>query len=239
MVEPARRLVAVAAELPEGVTPPGTAGRILRAGLVLFSEYGFHGASIRDIAAEAEINSATLYAHYPSKEYVLAELVRLGHEELHTRLQRALVEAGGAPAEQLAALIRAHVLVHAQYPLLAVVANSELHALSPERAAPALALREQARRLLLAVLRNGVQAGAFRLDDEFLAGAAISAMGLRVANWFGPDQPYTRDEVADSFATFALRLVGADGPDRPARRKPAEPDRPARRKPAKRANPRR
>ena len=70
-----------------------------------------------------------------------------------------------------------------------------------------------------------------------------------MANWFGPDQPYTRDEVADSFAVFALRLVGAAEPDRPARRKPAEPDRPARRKPgepdrparrkpAKRANPR-
>lgn len=214
---PSRRLAAVAVELPEGVTPPGTAGRILHAGLKLFSEYGFHGASIRDIAEAAGINSATLYAHYPSKEHILAELVRLGHEELHSRLQRALVDAGGGPSAQLAALVRAHVTAHAEYPLLAVVANSELHALSPELAAPAVALREQSTRLLLAVLRHGVDAGEFAVDDAFLAAAAIGGMGLRVAHWFGPHQPYRRDDVADAFADFALRLVGAPAPKRAAR----------------------
>jgi AcrR family transcriptional regulator len=206
---PARRLAAEEAELPEGVTPPGTAGRILHAGLKLFSEYGFHGASIRDIAVATGINSATLYAHYPSKEHILAALVRLGHEELHSRLQRSLVEAGGSPAAQLAALVRAHVTAHAEYPLLAVVANSELHALSPELAAPAIALREQSTRLLLAVLHRGVASGEFAIDDAFLAAAAIGSMGLRVAHWFGPHQPYGRDDVADAFAAFALRLVGA------------------------------
>lgn len=214
---PSRRLAAVAVELPEGVTPPGTAGRILRAGLELFSEYGFHGASIRDIALAAGINSATLYAHYPSKEHILAELVRLGHEELHSRLQRALVDAGGEPAAQLAALVRAHVTAHAEYPLLAVVANSELHALSTDRAAPAVALREQATRLLLTVLHKGVATGEFAVDDTFLAAAAIAGMGLRVAHWFGPHQPYHRDEVADAFAAFALRLVGAVEPARNGR----------------------
>ena len=221
-----RRLAAVAVELPEGVTPPGTAGRILHAGLQLFSEYGFHGASIRDIAVAAGINSATLYAHYPSKEHILAALVRLGHEELHGRLQRALVSAGDGPGAtaatgataQLAALVRAHVTAHAEYPLLAVVANSELHALSAELAAPAVALREQSTRLLLAVLHKGMETGEFAVDDAFLAAAAIAGMGLRVAHWFGPHQPYRRDEVADEFAAFALRLVGVAA-DKPATRR--------------------
>jgi AcrR family transcriptional regulator len=203
-----RRLAAVAVELPEGVTPPGTRGRILHAALALFAEYGFHGASIRDLAGRVGITSATLYAHYPSKEHVLAELVRLGHEELHRRLQRALVAAGPGPAAQLAALVRAHVLAHADYPLLAMVANGELHALSADKAAPALALREQSRQLLLQVLHHGVATGAFAVADEFLAAVAIGSIGLRVASWFGPDLPYTREQVADAFADFALRMVG-------------------------------
>ena len=77
-----RRLAAVEVELPGGVTPPGTRGRILRAALGLFSELGFHGTSIRQIASGVGINPATLYAHYPSKEHILAELVLLGHQEL-------------------------------------------------------------------------------------------------------------------------------------------------------------
>lgn len=207
-----RRLAAVAVALPEGVTPPGTRGRILHAGLALFAEYGFHGTSIRDIAAHAGITSATLYAHYPSKGHVLAELVLVGHQELHRRLQEALVAADAGPAGQLTALVRAQVLAHADYPLLAMVANSELYALAPEQAAPALALREQSRQLLLQVLHHGVTAGAFAVADVLLAAVAIGSMGLRVASWFGPDQPYTREQVADTFAGFALRVAGATVP---------------------------
>lgn len=207
-----RRLAAVAVELPDGVTPPGTRGRILHAALRLFAEYGFHGASIRDIAREVGINSATLYAHYPAKEHVLAELTRLGHEELRRRLVEAAAVAGEDPVAQLAALVRAQVLVHTDYPLLALVANHELHALSPERAAPALELREEARRLLLAVLERGVATGAFDVTDVPLTGIAIGSLGMRVANWFGPDQPYTREQVADAFVGFALRLVGSPLP---------------------------
>jgi AcrR family transcriptional regulator len=203
-----RRLAAVAVDLPEGVTPPGTRERILRAGLALFAELGFHGASIRDVAGAAGISSATLYSHYPSKEHILAELVRLGHEELYDRLRRALVTAGAGPAAQLAALVRAQVLAHADYPLLAVVANSELHALSAEQAAAALALRAQSGKLLLDVLRHGCDSGVFVVPDVLLTATAIGSIGLRVAHWFGPDQPYTREQVADAYADIALRIAG-------------------------------
>jgi AcrR family transcriptional regulator len=207
-----RRLTAVAADLPDGVTPPGTRGRILRAALKLFAEKGFFGTSIRDIAREVGINSATLYAHYSAKEHILAELITLGHEELRRRMREASAAAGPEPTDQLAALVRAQVLVHTDHPLLALVANHELHALSPERAAPALALREEARQLLLAVLARGAATGAFDLADPTLTGIAIGSLGMRVANWFGPDQPYTRDQVADAFVGFALRLVGSPLP---------------------------
>ncbi|MFJ6198523.1 TetR/AcrR family transcriptional regulator [Micromonospora sp. NPDC092111] len=203
-----RRLTAVSADLPDGVTPAGTRGRVLRAALKLFAEYGFFGASIRDIAREVGINSATLYAHYPSKEHMLAELIKIGHEELHRRMRQALAHAASEPAVQLTALVRAQVIVHTDYPLLALVANHELHALTPERAAPALALREECREMLLGVLGSGVAQGVFHSADVTLTGIAIGSMGMRVANWFGPDQPYTREQVTDAFAGFALRLVG-------------------------------
>jgi AcrR family transcriptional regulator len=213
-----RRVVAVAAVLPGGVTPPGTKGRILQAGLELFAGAGFAGTSIRQIAAVVGINSATLYAHYPSKEHVLAELVRIGHQELHDRLTEAVAgaDAGShADAERegaagrLAALVRAHVLLHTDFPLLAVVTNSELHALSPELAAPSLELRADCRRLLLDVLERGVRDGEFGVEDLPLAATAISALGVQVAHWFGPDQHYAREQVADQYARFALRIAEA------------------------------
>jgi AcrR family transcriptional regulator len=211
-----RRLNAVAVVLPVGAAPAGTAGRILHSALKHFAEFGYFGTSIRDIAEGADVNSATLYAHFASKERILADLVLSGHQELHERLQEALITAGPGPVAQLSALVRAHVYVHTDYPLLALVANSELHALCAEFAAPALTLREQSRQLLLRVLEHGRRAGVFDIGDVTLAGIAIGSMGIRIASWFGPDQPYTREQVASAHVTFALRIAGATGEPAPS-----------------------
>lgn len=203
-----RRVAAVPIALPEGTTPEGTRGRILHEALALYAESGFHGTSIRQIAARVGISSASLYAHYPSKEQILADLVHIGHREMHRRLTEAVAGTASAP-ERLAALVRAHVLLHTDYPLLAVVTNGELHALSPELAAPALELRLGSRRLLVDTLERGVKDGDFDIGNLLLAATAISAIGMQTAHWFGPDQPFTRDEVADHYVRFALRIAGA------------------------------
>ncbi|WP_206612456.1 TetR/AcrR family transcriptional regulator [Prescottella agglutinans] len=203
-------MAAVPVELPEGVTPAGTRGAILRASLALFAESGYSAVSIRKIANEVGITSASLYAHYRSKDHILAELVLTGHRELHARLTNALAAAEPTAVAQLSALVRAHVLLHTDFPLLAVVTNSELHALPDELAAPALELRASCSRLLLDTLELGVRDGVFRIENLHLGAVAIGGMAIQVAQWFGPDEPFTRDEVADNYVHYALRIVGAD-----------------------------
>lgn len=205
LVQEIRRLSAREGGLPDGTAPDGTRGRILEAALVLFAERGFAGASIRDIARETGLQSATLYAHYASKEQILADLVLIGHEEHH----RALNAAQNADApfpDQLASLVRAHVRFHAEHPRLALVANAELHALSVDLVGPSLAVRDRATTMLLDVVRDGTRAGVFAPIDEWLAVAAIGGMGIRVANWF-PHEDETIDDIADTYAEFALRIV--------------------------------
>ncbi|MFD1939597.1 TetR/AcrR family transcriptional regulator [Nonomuraea mangrovi] len=207
-----RRIAAEEVRLPPGFAVEGTAGRILREALRLFAERGFYGASIRDLADACEIRSATLYAHFPTKEHVLAELVRLGHENHHAHIKAA---EGAEPVAKLRELVRAHVLAHADYPLLAVVANNELHCLSDEMATPALVLRADGRQRLSDILHEGIAAGVFDLPDPYLAVTAISGMGMRVANWYGPDVPYQPLEIAETYAEFALRIAGVHPDLRP------------------------
>jgi AcrR family transcriptional regulator len=196
--------------LPQRAAAAGTRGRILLAGLGLFAEHGFHGTSIRDIAAEAAVQSASLYAHFPSKEAILAELVLAGHEEHHTRLVTALLDSGPDPRDRLAALVRAHVRAHTDYPMLAVVANNEMHALSPAAAAPAAAVRSRSEVLLREVLTIGQQHGAFDLVHPEATAAAIGSMGIRVANWYpAPQAGLTPSQLADVYASLALRMAGA------------------------------
>jgi AcrR family transcriptional regulator len=204
----APRILARDVRLPTGSLPAGTAGRILQVGLTLFARNGFHGTSIRDIGRELGLKPANLYDHFPSKEHLLAELVRIGHDEHLRVLQRALVDAEPGPAAQIVALVGAHVRLHAEYAMLAVVANNEMHSLSSELVAPALALRRQAEGLLLDVIGRGIGDGVFDTPDPFLATAAIGGMGMRVANWYRANEVLSIDRLAAVYAEFALRILG-------------------------------
>ncbi|GII90127.1 TetR/AcrR family transcriptional regulator [Sinosporangium siamense] len=205
-----RRIAADEVRLPPHALPDGRSGRILHEAIRLFAEYGFHGTSIRDLAEACGIRSATLYAHYPAKEHVLAELVRIGHEVHHSALSAALPGTPPGSAARLAALVRAHVLVFARYPLLAMVANNELHAVSRELAAPSLLLRADAQQMILDTVNLGMDNGAFDVPDPYLALTAIAGMGMRVAHWYGAASHYDPETIADTYATFALRLVGVE-----------------------------
>lgn len=206
---PGRRIAAVEAAMPPGVTPKGARGRIINAALRLFADLGYGGTSVRDICAEAHAQATTLYAHFPSKEHVLAEIIRLGHEELFRRLREALLAAQPEPREQLSALVRAHVLSHCEYSMLAVVASAELHALSEPLAAPIRAVSMQAERLALDVIQRGIALGVFEVADPILALRAIGSLGQRAAYWYAPSIGKTPQQIAETFAGYASRIVGA------------------------------
>ena len=204
----APRIVTSEAKFPAGSLPAGTAGRILEVGLVLFARAGFFGTSIRDIGRALGLKPANLYDHFSSKEHLLAELVRLGHDEHLRALQRALLDAEPGPVGQMQALVTAHVRLHADYAMLAVVANNEMHALSRDLVAPALALRRQAEALLLDVVSRGIEAGVFDTPDAFLAGAAIGGMGMRVAHWYRAGGDLSIDRLCQVYTELALRILG-------------------------------
>lgn len=208
-----RRLASEQMLLPASITGAGEAARgarpaILTTALKLFAERGFGGTSVRDIAAAAQIQPATLYAHFPSKQHVLAELIELGHQEHQKWLREALLESGNDPVEQVAALVRAHVGMHAAYPMLAVVSNSELHSLEPEFAGATLALRQQSEQLFAGVFKRGAEQGVFDVGHPFLALAWIAGAGLRVANWYTESFELSASEVADQYVELAWRVLG-------------------------------
>lgn len=197
--------------LPPRAASDGTRRRIQTAALELFADRGYHGVSMRELAAATGIQASSLYAHVPSKEELLLELILLGHEEHREGLRNALIESSDAPAEQLATCVRAHVRFHVEYPMLATVCNNELRSLGEAAQRQVLLVRDDAERTLRELVDRGVRLGAFDVGDTFLAAAAIGAMGIRAAAWFRRGT-HTVDEVVDGYAELALRIVGASRP---------------------------
>jgi AcrR family transcriptional regulator len=206
------------AELVRPLLPPraesdGTLRRIYEEALVRFAERGYYGVSVREIAEACGIKASSIYAHVPSKERLLYDLVVMAHEEHRERLREALLGAGADPADQLHALVSAHVRFHAEYAVLATVGNNELRALSPRSAEEIQSIRDEDLRMFTDVIERGVRLGRFRCEDPFLATAIIGSSGIRVAVWFpaqeayAPPRPYAVEDVAKAYADFALKLV--------------------------------
>ncbi len=208
-IPPIHRIAADKAALPPNVQLKGARGRILDAALHLFAQKSYSGTSVRDICGMAKVQLTTLYGHFPSKEHVLAEIVQIGHEELFRSLRQGLMTSRPEPIEQLRALVKAHVTAHCIYSMLAVVANSELHMLTPELSAPAMALLKQSGELVAEVFQRGQLSGDFQLVDPELTSRAIGGMGMRVAFWYDPAAYPPVEQVAETYATLACRMVGA------------------------------
>ena len=201
------RAAEIGSLLPPRAQAEGTLRRLHETALLQFAERGFHAVSVRDLTRALGMQPSSLYAHLQSKQHLLGELIRVGHEEHRDQLRLALLEAGNDPHEQLAALTRAHVRVHATYPLLTRLCNRELGSLLDEDKASVLAIRLDANRLFLDVVERGQRLGVFSPVDPMLAVAAIGAMGIRVAEWWSPDAGVTVEEVEATYADFARKLL--------------------------------
>ncbi|MDU8910798.1 TetR family transcriptional regulator C-terminal domain-containing protein [Aestuariicoccus sp. MJ-SS9] len=105
---------------PEGTPAPRTRIQrrkreaILEAGLTVFSQEGFRGATLDRIAAEAGLSKPNLLYYFPSKEAIHTELLT---GLLHTWLDplRALDPAGD-PLAELLGYVRRKLLLARDYP---------------------------------------------------------------------------------------------------------------------------
>lgn len=186
-----------------------TKARILRVAMERFASRGYHATSIREIASLAGVQSASLYSHFPSKEAILAELVRLGHEVHHRTLVEALAASGADPRDQLRHLLAAHVALYCRYWKLAAINAFERQHLSPEVDAQASALLGATWFLVQTVLDRGVEQGFFTIANRDMTQVALASLGSSVIHWY-PKQPHgvTPEEVGEYYAGLGLRMVG-------------------------------
>jgi AcrR family transcriptional regulator len=181
--------------------------RLFTTALRLFSEQGYHAVSVRDITDELGQRPGALYAHAESKQHLLYELVRIGVTEHRDRLRLAVLEAGADPVDQVRALVRAHVLVHLDYPELARLLQREPNALDETQREAAAAVTHETALTLLDVIARGRAQGVFGEGDDLLAVTAIAGMGNRLADQWSPDFARTKAQIADTYAEFALRML--------------------------------
>lgn len=183
--------------------------RLAQAAVEAFAAKGFHGTTTRDISIAAGMSPAALYVHHRSKEELLFELSRVGHQRV-LAMARASVAVSEDPVEQLATFVEDFVRDHALVHTGARVINYELAALSPEHLAEIALIRRDIDGVLRSVVERGVAAGVFSTPDAHMTTLALLSLGIDVARWYRDEGRWTPDQVAAHYRMLALRMVGAD-----------------------------
>jgi AcrR family transcriptional regulator len=183
--------------------------RLVAAAVESFAAKGFHGTTTRDIASAAGMSPAALYVHHRSKEDLLHQISRRGHDRTLALVQEA-VASSGSPREQLLAVVRAFVVHHAEGHTSARIVNYELAALSPEHLEEITAIRREIEAQMRGVVERGVADGSFHTSDAQMTAAALLSLGIDVARWYRDEGGWSPDQIADHYCELALRIVGAD-----------------------------
>lgn len=186
--------------------------RLLEAAVEAFAERGFHATTTRDIAARAGMSPAALYVHHASKEQVLYEVSRLGHELTLGVVHDAVADATG-PADQLAAFTRAFTLWHAQNRTRARIVQYELGSLAPAHFAEVAVIRKQIEQVVRDILAAGIADGTFGLREPDVPGVAIAilSLGIDVSRWYREGGERSAPEISELYATLAVRMAGGTG----------------------------
>ncbi|MGO3325800.1 TetR/AcrR family transcriptional regulator [Gordonia sp. (in: high G+C Gram-positive bacteria)] len=185
-----------------------TRARLQEGAMASFAEHGFHGTSTRHIAAAAGMSPAAVYVHFSSKEELLFEITRTGHQQI-LEIVTAAADSTSDSTTRLANIVREFVIYHAQHHVSSRVVNYELTRLDPEHLAEIVTIRVQIDRVLTGVLNDGIACGEFTVGDVAMTTTAISSLGVDVSRWFRDGRTWSPESVGDYYAQLALAMVGA------------------------------
>jgi AcrR family transcriptional regulator len=181
---------------------------LLVSAVLCFSRKGFHATTTRDITAAVGLSPGALYVHFPSKEDVLFEIVRTGHERaLETMVSQ---RDEGDPVDYVRRLVAGHVAWHARHHTVARVCQHELAALAPEHHAVVLELRQRFSEVLRSAVTRGARAGAFDVSDVNRAVRAVLSLGIDLVRWYRLDGSDSPEALGSFYADLALRMIGAN-----------------------------
>lgn len=190
-------------------TPAAPELRPVRADIILaatrvFSERGYHAASMTEIADELGIRKPSLYHHVRKKEDLLFAIHQQMIDELieHTM---PVFSSSDSPATKLRGVLRVAMGFVSRHQDGVTVFLAEQRSLSGDRWNEIVLKRDFYEKMVKSIIVEGTVSKDFVDVPPTIAAKAVLAMANWGYTWFRPDGPMAADEIADRFADIALR----------------------------------
>ena len=180
-----------------------TRDKILEAAAQIFSEKGFHAASMQDIARAVNLQKASLYHHVNSKQEILLALLDKAMDILIDAIGE-VTAAPLPPQEKLREAIRVYLEILTSQRGLSAVLLFEHRSLDADLRARHIPRRDRFEGLWRGLLQEGVDAGVFQCSDPALVARALLGVMNWAITWYRADGPLNVDEIASQYAEMTL-----------------------------------
>lgn len=207
-----------ATQLADGGQPRAVAtrARILGAAAVTFRKKGYAASRLTDIAAEAGLRTPSLYYHFPSREDLVVELMRIAWEHTATFVtsQVSAMSTNARPSDRLVTAISAHLTSALEGGERTAAVIQIMGQVPEEVRRQSLEDQREYLRFWRSILNDGVGAGEFRTDVDLPAMLMMLMGALNwTVEWFDPKTSPSPREIAGQLATLVI-----DGLSNPLRR---------------------
>jgi AcrR family transcriptional regulator len=185
---------------------------IIRVASELFCAQGYTQTSMEDIASRLGIGKPQIYACFPNKAALLAEVCNWV-TMLVANAAAAAEDSQGTPTERITVVVRElsrHVL---EGRTNLTVLFRELKHLSGEGVEELTRNFHSFNRSFEALLQEGIDAGEFRVNSPIVATHAISGMTTWMYSWFDDEGALSAEQVVDEMVRLALLMIGAGPAD--------------------------
>jgi AcrR family transcriptional regulator len=184
---------------------------ILEASAQIFSQKGFHGTSMQDIAEAVNLQKASLYYHVSSKQEILFELLNQALDLLIERISSVL-DPSDSPDIRLRKAMSTYLKTLTEYQDLASVLLLEHRSLVPELSQHHIPRRDRFESLWRDLILEGQQAGVFSCSHPSLTARALLGVMNWTITWYREGGPLSAEEIAGQFTDlFLFGLIRRNG----------------------------
>lgn len=189
----------------------GTFSAIKAAGVRLIYEHGYEAMTLRMLARSVGLESGSLYYHIKDKQDFLFRLLK---EIIEVNLAALDEKLAGVddPEEKIRAFICFFITHQWEKKEEAYIINSEVRSLNPENYQVISALSTSFRHRVAEIVRQGVNAGKFRVRNETVAAIAICDILGGPARWYYPKELLVLDEMMEMITEMIFQMLGVERP---------------------------
>jgi AcrR family transcriptional regulator len=182
--------------------------RLLDVAVDRFDRNGYHGTSVREIAADAGLNASAFYEHFPSKRAILREIVDATYAAAVAQTEAAVAAGGDDPVSRLEAAVWAECDVAIRWRRSWRIAETELVNLEAVDRERVQGQRDRLGRILSEIIDEGAASGAFDVDEPEATSHALTTMCAAIGSWYQPGGHEVPRQIGEAYCELAWRMAG-------------------------------